>query len=350
MDNDDGSVPAFNSIYFMGTKPKEHAPVAALLYNPTLASANEAGVPESSTDPHPTFIPNQGISWVDFDLQPQPIDVGGGDGAVSNTGVSVHSVHSNHPVLGTQVQVADTTQAVPSSSMSVTPSSTMTGHSHTPFSSTPLSYPGAPTPLTQLPVGSAVGDIDLEASHQAWLVMMKEWVRKLLDASKVLCQDYSNIVKAHSGEMETAHADILRDMNKYSAVLHTAMGEWRVDVERALQILGASPGISAFNTQAKIVQVRTNQFWEKVDAAEAAFLASKRKTEVGRASLLERMKAELNAKVNATNERFVTDKLTAAIDMVGPTGDMMPFVVQISQESIDFGSHKAGVTLECSEL
>ena len=253
VDNDDRSAPAFNSIYFMGTEPKEHAPAAALLYNPTLASANEAGAPESSTDPHPTFIPNQGISWVYFNSQPQPMDVGGGDGAASNTGASVHSVHSNHPVLGTQVQVADTTQAMPSSSTSVMPASTMTGCSHTPFSSTPLSYPGAPTPLTQLPVGSAIGGIDLGASRQAWLAMMMEWVRKLLDASKVLCQDYGDIVKAHSGEMEAAHADILRDMNKYSTALHTAMGEWWVDVERALQILGASPGISAFNTQAEIV-------------------------------------------------------------------------------------------------
>ena len=90
--------------------------------------------------------------------------------------------------------------------------------------------------------------------------MMKERVRKLLDASKVLCQDYSDIVMAHSSEMEAAHANILRDMNKYSVVLHMAMGEWQVDVERVLQILGASLGISAFNTQAEIVRVRTNQF------------------------------------------------------------------------------------------
>ena len=348
VDNDDGSAPAFNSIYFMGAGPKEHAPAAALLYNPTLASANKAGVLESSTDPHPTFIPNQGISCVDFDSQPQPMDVGGGDGAASNTGVLVHSVHSNHPVPGTQVQVVDTTQAVPSSSTSVTLASTMTGCSHTPFSSTPLSYPGALMLLTQLPVGSAVEGIDLGASCQAWLAMMMERVRKLLDTSKVLCQDYGDIVKAHSGEMEAAHANILCDMNKYSMALHTAMGEWQVDVERALQILGASLGISAFNTQAEIVRVRTNQFREKVDAAEAAFLASKRKTEVGRATLLERMKAELDAKVNAAIG--VTDKLTVALDVVGPTGDMILFVVQISQESADFGSRMAGVVLECSEL
>ena len=350
VDNDDRSVPAFNSVYFMGTEPKEHAPATALLYNLTLASANEAGAPKSSTDPHLTFIPNQGISWVDFNSQPQPMDVGGGDGAVSDTGASVHSVHSNHPVPGTQVQVVDTTQAVPSSSTSVTPASTMTGHSHTPFSSTPMSYPGAPTLLTQLPVGSAVGAIDLEASHQAWLAMMKEWVTKLLDASKVLCQEYGDIVKAHSGKMEAAHANVLRDTNKYSAVLHMAMGEWRVDIKRALQILGASPGISAFNTQAEIVRVRTNQFREKVDTAEVAFLTSKRKTEVGRAAVLKRMKAELDARVNAAIERFVTDKLTAALDVVGPTKDMTPFVVQISQESTDFGTRMAGVALECLEL
>ena len=108
-------------------------------------------------------------------------------------------------------------------------------------------------------------------------------------------------MKAHSGGMEAAHADVLRDTNKYSTALHTAMAEWRVDVERALQILGTSPGISAFNTQAEIVWVRTNQFREKVDAAEVAFLASKKKTEAGRAALLEQMKAELDAKVNAVH-------------------------------------------------
>ena len=62
------------------------------------------------------------------------------------------------------------------------------------------------------------------------------------------------------------------------------------------------------------------------------------------------MKAELDTKVNAAIERFVTDKLTAVLDVVGPTGDMTPFVAQILQESTDFGSRIAGVTLECLEL
>ena len=343
VDNNDGSVPAFNSVYFMGAEPKEQVPVAALLYNPTLASANEAGAPGSSADPHPTFIPNKGITWVDADSQPQPMDVGGRDRHVSDTGASVHSVHSNHPVLGTQVQVVDTTQVVSCSSTSVMPASTMTGHSHTPFSSTPLSYPGALTPLTQLPVGAAVVAIDLEASHQVWLAMMKDRVRKLLDASTVLCQEYSDIVKAHSGEMEAAQADVLHDTNKYSAVFHVTIGEWWVDVERALQILGTSPGISTFNTQAEIMRVKTNQFREKVDAAEVAFLTSKRKTEAGRAALLKRMKVELSTKVHATIQKFVTDKMTAALDVVGLTGDMTPFVTQITQESADFRTRIAQV-------
>ena len=167
LDNDDGSAPAFNSVYFMGAEPKEQVPAAALLYNPTLVAAAEAGRPGSSMGPNPTFIPKKGITWVDAETQPQPMDVGGGDRHISNTGASVHSVHSTHPVPGTQVQVADTTQAMPCSSTSVMPASTMTGHSQTPFLATTLSYPGAPTPLTQLPVGAAVGAIDLEASHQA---------------------------------------------------------------------------------------------------------------------------------------------------------------------------------------
>ena len=49
-------------------------------------------------------------------------------------------------------------------------------------------------------------------------------------------------------------------MNKYGAALHVAIGEWRVDVERAVQVLGASLGITTYNTQAEIVRVKTNQF------------------------------------------------------------------------------------------
>ena len=56
--------------------------------------------------------------------------------------------------------------------------------------------------------------------------MMKDRVSKLLDASTILCQEYSDIMKAHSGEMEVAHASILCDTNKYSAALHVAIGEW----------------------------------------------------------------------------------------------------------------------------
>ena len=49
-------------------------------------------------------------------------------------------------------------------------------------------------------------------------------------------------------------------------------------------------------------------------------------------------------------ERLVTDKLTAVLDVVGPTGDMTLFMAQISQESADFGTRMAGVALECLEL
>ena len=265
LDNDDGLAPAFNSVYFMGAEPKEQVSMTALLYNPTLAAAAEAGVPRGSMDPNPTFIPNDSITWVDAETQPQPMDIGGGDGHVSDTGASVHSAHSTHPVsgahvLGTQVQVADSTHAVPCSSTPVTPASTIMGHSQTLFSTTPLSYPGAPMPLTQLPIGAAVGDVDLEASHQAWLGMMQDKVNKLLEASTVLCQEYSNIVEKLSGEMAVAHANTLLNLNKYGAAMRVAISECCMDVERALQILGASPGITAYNTQVEIVRVKTNQF------------------------------------------------------------------------------------------
>ena len=62
--------------------------------------------------------------------------------------------------------------------------------------------------LTQLPVRAvAVRAIDLEVSRPAWLAMMKDQVKKLLDTSIVLCQEYSDIMKAHSGEMEAAHVE-----------------------------------------------------------------------------------------------------------------------------------------------
>ena len=90
--------------------------------------------------------------------------------------------------------------------------------------------------------------------------MMQDKVNKLLEASTVLCQEYSDIVEKLSGEMAVAHADTLLNLNKYSTAMHVAISEWRVDVERALQILGASPGITAYNTQVEIVRVETNQF------------------------------------------------------------------------------------------
>ena len=260
LDNDDGSVPAFNSVYFMDTKPKEQVPTAALLYNLTLVAANEAGAPGSSMDPNLSFIPNEGITWVDTETQLQPMDVSGGDGHASDTRASVHLAHSTHPILGphvpgTQVQVADSTHAAPCLSTSVTPASTTMGHSHTPFSST-----GAPMPLTQLPLVAAAGGVDLEASHWAWLGMMLDKVNKLLEASTVLCQEYTDIVEKLSGEMEVAHANTLLNLNKYGAAMHVAIGEWRIDVERVLQMLGTSPGISAYNTQVEIVSVKTYQF------------------------------------------------------------------------------------------
>ena len=158
-------------------------------------------MPVGPMDPNPSFVANDSITWVpplnsgvvDAGMRPQPMDIGGGDGHISDTGASVHSMHSTHSVLGAQVQVGDTgtpvytTQTMPSSSTSVTPASTMTGHSQTPISTTPLSYPGAPMPLTQLPVGAVVRAVNLEASHQVWLGLMKDRVNKLLDASTVLC-------------------------------------------------------------------------------------------------------------------------------------------------------------------
>ena len=205
------------------------------------------------------------------------------------------------PILsrGHRVQVADSTHAVPCSSTSVMPASTITGHSQTLFLTTPLSYPGTPMPLTQLPVGAAVRAVDLEA----WLGMMQDKVNKLLEASTVLCQEYSDIVEKLSREMAVAHADTLLNLNKYSVAMHVAIGKWRVDVERALQILSASPGITAYNTQVEIVRVKTNQFQEKLDTAEAAFLTSKKKTKVGRTALLEWIKTELGTRVHAAIQK-----------------------------------------------
>ena len=272
---------------------------AALHCNPTLASAADAGMPVGPVGPHTSFVANDDITWVpslgtmpntgvvDAGMQPQPMDIDSRDGHVSDTGASVHLMHSTHSVLGAPAQVGDTgnpvytTQAVPSSSTSVTPASTMTGYSQTPISTTPLSYPGPPTLLTHLPVGTAVKAVDLEASHQAWLGLMKDKVNKLLDASTALCQEYSDIVEKYSGKIEVAHTDTLHDLNKFSAAIRVAIGEWHVEVERVVQVLSALPGITTYNTQAEIVRVKTNQFQEKVDGAEVAFLTSKRKTEAG---------------------------------------------------------------------
>ena len=54
LDDDGGSAPAFNSVYFQGAKPTEELVAAALRYNLTLASAAD----DSS------FVGNDGIRWV----------------------------------------------------------------------------------------------------------------------------------------------------------------------------------------------------------------------------------------------------------------------------------------------
>ena len=81
-----------------------------------------------------------------------------------------------------------------------------------------------------------------------------------------------------------------------------------------------------------------------------AFLTSKRKTEAGRAALLKQMKTELGTKIHAAIQKFVTSKMAAALDVVGPTADMAPFVAQITQESTDFWTHIAQVKIEYSEF
>ena len=67
-----------------------------------------------------------------------------------------------------------------------------------------------------------------------------------------------------------------------------------------------------------------------MDGTEVAFLTFKRKTEAGRAALLERMKTELGTKIHAAIQKFVTSKMVVALDIVGLTGDMAPFVEQIT--------------------
>ena len=87
-----------------------------------------------------------------------------------------------------------------------------------------------------------------------------------------------------------------------------------------------------------------------MDGAEAVFLTSKRKTEAGRAALLEWMKTELGTKIHAAIQKFVTSKMAAALDVVGPTGDMAPFVTQITQGSANFQTRIARVEIEYSEF
>ena len=87
-----------------------------------------------------------------------------------------------------------------------------------------------------------------------------------------------------------------------------------------------------------------------MDGTEAAFLAFKRKTEVGRAALLEWMKTQLGTKVHTTIQKFVSSKMAAALDVVGPTGDMASFVAQITQECADFWTRIAQVEMEYSEF
>ena len=62
------------------------------------------------------------------------------------------------------------------------------------------------------------------------------------------------------------------------------------------------------------------------------------------------MKTELGAKIHAAIQKFVTSKMAAALDVLGLTGDMAPFVAQITQESADFRTRITRVKIEYSEF
>ena len=215
-DNDGGSAPAFNPMYFKGS---EIIPKPAITYNPTLGSA--AMVAAVATDGVPaSFVANDGITFVPLagGERPgdghQPMDVGSQEfdgGNASDTMASTAPLHPGCPdhsystlapldhgdwnVSGDASTTTHTLASTATPAPMVTPLTTPTPQS-TEGQTIPI-YQGAGfVPST---VASAAKQLQLNMAWTNWINMMTPKVYSLLKPMKGLAQQYRELVMNYTG-------------------------------------------------------------------------------------------------------------------------------------------------------
>ena len=273
-DNDGGSAPAFNPLYFKGS---EIIPKPAIMYNPTLGSAAMAAAVTADGAPAP-FVPNDGITLVPpaggempgdghqpMDVSSQEFDGGNASDTMASTaplhpGGPDHSYPTLAPLDHGDWNVsgdASTTTHMPASTATPAP---MTTPLTTP---TPQLTQGQTIPIYQgtgfIPsaVASAAQQLQLNMAWTNWINMMTPKVYGLLKPMKGLAQWYRELVQNYTDSVQVINAQALLDLNTCALSIRTTIGEWRIDVEQAIDHLGGSPGILAYNNQANLVRQKT---------------------------------------------------------------------------------------------
>ena len=200
-DDDGGSSPAFNPLYFKGS---EVIPKQAVMYNPTLGLA--AMVAEIAIEgAPPPFLPNDGVDFVPAagSSAPgdshQPMELGSQDltgGNVSDT------TASTHPDLGAPVESATTPIPPESGEWDLRGDTSAT--THTP--ATPIATPASQSDGQgqTMPIFRGSGFIPgaiLAAAHQLnlntfrwdWVDMMTAKVHSLIKPTKKLAEKYGEL-------------------------------------------------------------------------------------------------------------------------------------------------------------
>ena len=82
---------------------------------------------------------------------------------------------------------------------------------------------------------------------------------------------------------------------------------------------------------------------------EMAYIKVKGKMAGERNALEQAMKVELDEEIKMAVDAFIKEKVAATLDLVGPS-DLLPFIMQITQEAADFTSWAARIEVEYSDF
>ena len=96
------------------------------------------------------------------------------------------------------------------------------------------------------------------------------------------------------------------------------------------------------------MRVHTVKLREAIDVAEEKYITAKNEGLAQKKVFEAKMKATLETGMKTALDMFIQEKTAATLDVVGPNGDLSPFMAQITQEVADFSSHTARIELEYS--